>query len=375
VLTKTQQVYLEGLDKKLADSRVFIPPYNPLTTIKARKIIKRLKKIIPNVRVDYCGSSALKIAGLPDVDLFIFEENSKRRKFYLGKISKFLKLKPKNEKFKWVEDGIKITLKLANPNEKKRIENNLFFQTLKKDLLLRKKFEEVKLSKNNKKYRDYVIAKMDFTIRLFNVVNPENMKRMDLLKKHGIATYDSHVKLRNNIHSRMSFSSQKLFRKIKIRDFVFRNISNDFVNKNVDVVVGISSGGDVPAQRIGSFLSKNKHKTIPVFLVKKTKKGDFKLNGTKDIFPIRNRRVLIVDDTSKAGKSLWAVYTYLKKLGAKIVGMTVVCARNNIIEVPRDVVFYPFVVQDDFLNSYHKKNCPMCKEKIPLSISFGYYRK
>ena len=370
MLTKTQKEYLENLPQKLLQKKVKVFKYDPHGKIIAQKIIQKIQRILP-VKVHYMGSSALEISGMKDIDLFIFTNQIKDK--YIKKINQILGFKPIKDKWRWKEDGFKITLKITNPNDQKRKEQILFFKILKRNPFLRKKYEEYKSFTNDKTYKEYLYTKMDFFSRVVKIFNKDNQRNFMYLKRIGVAINNSHIRLGPNLHTSQSFCTEKLFKHKKQTLYVTQKITHKYKKNNIHVVIGIVKNGDVLAHKIAQSLSIITNKKVLPISIKKDAKDNFFIKNKELQKLLHNKNILLVDDTIKTGKTFIKVIKSLEKYKAKIVGIAVICARNNIpVSISDTIKFYSFLTQDDYLFSYKKNKCPYCKIKTPLNKNFGF---
>ena len=153
MLTKTQKERLANMPVEKANKVVHIKPYNPTTSSIARKIINQIKKTIPKVRLKFMGASALGIAGLNDIDIWIFCSLEQREK-YIRKLSIIFKSKI-SERFdwKWTEQGIPISVKLANTKDINVQGQLVHFKVFSKNKDILKNYEDLKISLNGKNYK------------------------------------------------------------------------------------------------------------------------------------------------------------------------------------------------------------------------------
>jgi GrpB-like predicted nucleotidyltransferase (UPF0157 family) len=171
MLTKGQKDYLSKLNPKRANSPVIINKYNLQTEKVTKKVIDIIIKKIPKADVRFMGSSALKICGQNDVDIYIIcPPNLKNN--YLSKLKPIFGNQIKNKnKWKWIENGIEVSVYLSDPNDKKFQEQLEIFNIFKNNSQILKKYEELKKTLNGKSYKEYQIAKYEFYNRILNIEN------------------------------------------------------------------------------------------------------------------------------------------------------------------------------------------------------------
>jgi GrpB-like predicted nucleotidyltransferase (UPF0157 family) len=151
------------------DDHVNIQPFNPGSVVVAKFIIRQIKKIDCKLKVYFIGSSALRIKGNNDIDIYVacntgdFDQNYSKLKKVFGK--------PANIKNNFVEWSFKknifhVDLVLINQDTPRFKEQIYIFQTLKKNRRILKEYIELKESLNGKSTRDYIQGRMKFFNRL-----------------------------------------------------------------------------------------------------------------------------------------------------------------------------------------------------------------
>lgn len=89
---------------------------------------------------------------------------------------------------------------------------------------------------------------------------------------------------------------------------------------------------------------------------------------------IKGKRVLIVEDVMHTGGTTRGLIHSVRSLGGRVVGVGVLCNRgsNNIAElnVRKFVSLYNASWQ-----SWSRRTCPLCKEKVPVNISIGHGKR
>ena len=371
MLTKTQKERLANMPVEKANKVVHIKPYNPTTSSIARKIINQIKKTIPKVRLKFMGASALGIAGLNDIDIWIFCSLEQREK-YIRKLSIIFKSKI-SERFdwKWTEQSIPISVKLANTKDINVQGQLVHFKVFSKNKDILKNYEDLKISLNGKTYREYATAKKDFLMRMYFMNTPENIKNLKYLEKIGAVLINGHVIKPSGKHAKFSFTKYKLYRHTKETFYVAREIAKQFIDKGVEVVIGLATGGDILSELVAYQLEHLTKKKVFSFYAKKKYDGTFVFRDNSNRNLIKGKKTLVVDDTINTGKEITRFISFLRELDAHIIGVGVICTRNGIlagdIGVPN---FYTFINHEDKLSSYLPKDCPMCKRKIPINTDF-----
>jgi len=249
----------------------------------------------------------------------------------------------------------------------------MFFKLFNKDKDLLKNYENLKISMDGKSYKEYVIAKMDFLMRMYHMNKLENLRNLKFLEKMGAAVTNSHVVKPSGEHAKTSFTKYKLYPHIKETFYVAKTIAKQFKDDEVGAVIGLATGGDILSELVAYQLGKITKKKVLSFYIKKNYyNGSFVFRDKSNNELIKNKRVLFVDDTIDTGKEAQGFISFLRELNIKVIGMGVICTRNGILAenlgVPK---FYTFITNEDKINSFMPEDCPMCKRGVPINIEFG----
>ena len=90
---------------------------------------------------------------------------------------------------------------------------------------------------------------------------------------------------------------------------------------------------------------------------------------------MKNKRVLVIEDTTTTGGSVKKVVNSVKKAGGKIIAVCVLVNRDPEL-VNSKTIGAPFSSLGVFrISSYEVKDCPMCKAKIPINTTLGHWKK
>jgi hypothetical protein len=147
------------------DKTVKIEDYNPHITQVGIKLIKKIQKELPNLKIRFIGSAALRIPGQNDIDLFV-ESPSKD----LGKYSRPLFSilgKPTKKRRKFIEwhvkhDGCTVELVVADPLSNIFKNSVTTFQLLKDNKKLLREYEHLKFDSDGSSVREYNKRKLVF---------------------------------------------------------------------------------------------------------------------------------------------------------------------------------------------------------------------
>lgn len=166
MLTKDQKNYLNKIP---ANKKVKIFPFNKKVTKTADEIIDAIKNIYPNLKLIHMGTSALKISGQNDIDIYAFSDPSNFDKYLPGLTKLFGEpLGEHNTFIEWNFDknGFEVEFYLTAPDSETMMQQITVFKTLKANKKLLKEYETLKSSMNGQSFRDYQRKKYEFYNKL-----------------------------------------------------------------------------------------------------------------------------------------------------------------------------------------------------------------
>jgi GrpB-like predicted nucleotidyltransferase (UPF0157 family) len=146
-------------------TKIIISPYDRMSGQVAKKIITKIHELNFKLPVHFVGSSALKIAGIRDIDILIECPKEKLSLIY-PMITKIWNnpVKNKGEYIEWIFslDGFEVDILLIDPKSIIFLRDINIFQSLKNNPVYLRKYEKLKISLNGKSLREYDIAKCKF---------------------------------------------------------------------------------------------------------------------------------------------------------------------------------------------------------------------
>lgn len=165
ILTEEQEKWIARLDSK---KKIEIFPYNPLTKNVFEKIKTEIKDFLGNgnIKILHCGSTALKILGQGEIDLYI-PVNKKDFNNYLEKLIKYFG-KPgsvyplKRVRFVKYINNIKIEIFLINKKHGDWKNLVKFEKYLKENKKALEKYKRIKQQSRGLSIRDYYRKKLEF---------------------------------------------------------------------------------------------------------------------------------------------------------------------------------------------------------------------
>ncbi len=163
MITESQQLWLNHLSDT---KQVSVIPYNPKTKEVFKKIKEELISILGKIRISHRGSTALKISGQGEIDLYI-PVNKKDFDNYVSKLSKYLGepgslYKLERARFIKYIDDIKIEIFVINKNNDGWKTSVKFEKYLKHHPEAMAEYAEIKNKASGLSIREYYTLKTIF---------------------------------------------------------------------------------------------------------------------------------------------------------------------------------------------------------------------
>ncbi len=153
-----------------------------------------------------------------------------------------------------------------------------------------------------------------------------------------------------------------------------RLFAEKFKNKNIEVVVSPAVAGIPFSQWTAFYLSKLSSREVLSIFTEKTPDNDQIFKRNYDAL-VKGKRVLVIEDTTTVGSSVKKVIESVKKAGGKVVAVSVMINRDPKL-VNSKTIGAPFSALGIFkASSYEEKNCPLCKDGIPINTKVGHGKK
>ncbi len=203
-------------------------------------------------------------------------------------------------------------------------------------------------------------------------MNAQNV--LDILTGLGAVITGSHIVYTSGKHGDSYINKDALYPHTKATWYLCRTIAQQFKNDNVEVVIAPAIGGVILSQWVAYHLTALNQREVLGVYAEKIENGEFVIKRGYDAI-VRGKRVLVVEDVLTTGDSAKKVIEASRALDAKIIGLGVICNRGGIKR--RDVANPPiiFSLLNLNLDSFDKKNCPLCARGIPINTSVGKGRE
>jgi orotate phosphoribosyltransferase len=179
----------------------------------------------------------------------------------------------------------------------------------------------------------------------------------EIFQKSG-AVMNGHYLLTSGLHSPVYWEKFRVLQSPVYTEQLCRMIAAKFMDQNVEVVAGPTTGGIIIAYETARQLG------VRGIFAEKDESNDRAERAFRRGFMIKpGERVLIVDDILTTGGSVNQVISAVKQLGGNIIGIAVLVDRST-KGIDFGVPFFSCLRASTV--AYKPEDCPQCKAKLPL---------
>ncbi|TSC77899.1 MAG: orotate phosphoribosyltransferase [Parcubacteria group bacterium Gr01-1014_24] len=197
---------------------------------------------------------------------------------------------------------------------------------------------------------------------------------ISILKGVGAIITDSHFVGTSGRHMSAYINKDALLPYTKHVSEVGKLFAEKFKNKKIEAVVAPAVGGIPLSQWTAYHLSKMSKKDVLSLYTEKTPDNNQILKRDYENL-VKNKRVLVVEDTTTTGGSVKKVIRSVKKAKGRVVAVCIMVNRDPKI-VNSKSIGAPFSSLGVFkVPSYEAKNCPLCKKGVPINTQLGHGKK
>lgn len=169
---------------------VKLHPYNPVSGEIAREIINQITNVKTGVKVEFVGSSALKLPGYKDIDLYIPSTKKNHKAIEASLITLFgepVKQRKMFSEWHMYKHRYRIELMLIQKTEKAYLEQKVVYDVLRKNPKILEEYKTLKLSSQGISKREYQKRRMAFYNNLVEKnKKPFSLKRIFLSGGRGV---------------------------------------------------------------------------------------------------------------------------------------------------------------------------------------------
>lgn len=194
---------------------------------------------------------------------------------------------------------------------------------------------------------------------------------IDILKKVGAITTESHIVLTTGRHSDKYLNLDSLMPHTKESSLMGKLFAEKYKNEDIDIVAGPAVGGIILAQWVAYHLSELKGKEIlAVFTEKDANKNQIIDRGFDKL--VKGKKILVVEDFTTTGGSVKSAAESVQQAGGKIIEICVIVNRDP-EKVNSSAIGFPFASLDVLkVDSWSEEECPLCKKNIPINTELGH---
>lgn len=196
-----------------------------------------------------------------------------------------------------------------------------------------------------------------------------------ILAEVGAVITDSHVVYTHGKHGTAYVNKDAVYPHTVNTSMLCRAIAEQFLDDEVEVVIGPATGGVILSQWVAHHLSARKFREVLGVYAEKSEGGDaFIIKRGYDKL-VAGKNVLVVEDVLTTGGSVLKVIEAVLALGGNVVGLGVLCNRGGI--TPHDVGNVPRLVSlvDVKLDAWDEADCPLCAQGVPINTDVGKGRE
>ncbi len=176
----------------------------------------------------------------------------------------------------------------------------------------------------------------------------------ELLKETG-ALLKGHFLLSSGLHSDTYIQCAKLLQKTRYAKGIGMDLALKLKKFSPDCIVSPAIGGIIIGYEVA--------RSLDVSFIFAERNSDGVMTFRRGFDPSEFKRVVIVEDVVTTGKSTREVIQALKENGSNVLATSAIVNRTGIDEIEG----FPLVSLTTMpLKTYSAKECPLCKDGIPL---------
>ena len=182
-----------------------------------------------------------------------------------------------------------------------------------------------------------------------------NKKVIEKLLVESGAFLEGHFKLTSGKHSQYYVEKIKLIQRPEVVAQIGKAFAAKCVHLDFDVVVSPALGAIVLGYEVAKQMGKR-------FVFTQRKDGKMAIRSGFDLQP--HEKVLLIEDVTTTGGSIFEVIECIKERNADIVGVGLVVDRSG-GSIDFEVPIFPLLTLK--IEAYEPDECPLCKKNIPIT--------
>jgi orotate phosphoribosyltransferase len=200
-----------------------------------------------------------------------------------------------------------------------------------------------------------------------------NDEVIELLRKTNAIFTDSHFVGTSGRHMSLYVNKDALYPHTKETSRLGELFALKNKDLDINVVAAPALGGIILSTWTAYHLSKLKRKEILSVYTEKTPDRDQIFTRGYDKL-VKGKNILVIEDNVTTGGSVKKVIASVKKAGGNVVAVCVMFNRD--LSITSETIGAPFsslaVIEAD---SYEEKDCPLCKQGVPIDTRVGHGKK
>lgn len=195
-----------------------------------------------------------------------------------------------------------------------------------------------------------------------------------ILRRVGaIINYD-HFVGNSGLHFDTYINKDALFPHTEETSSIGKLFAEKYKDKNIDIVVAPALGGVILSQWTAHHLTQlTGEKVFGIYTQKTDDNEQILTRGYESM--VKDKRVLVIEDTTTTGSSVMKVVEAVEKAGGTITGVCVMVntdpdgIHSEALGIPFDSLCELRVVK------YYPQDCPMCQKGMPVNTRVGHGKK
>lgn len=190
---------------------------------------------------------------------------------------------------------------------------------------------------------------------------------LKILENCGAIIQNSHLVYTSGKHGSQYVNKDALYPHTEIISSLCKEIANRFSKDKIEAVVAPAIGGVILSQWIAHHLTQICNKEVLAVYAEKNENGFIIKRGYDQL--IKNKNVLIAEDILTTGGSVKKVMEAVRMIPCKVIGISALCNRGGLTEKDFGVKLNSLITIH--LESWDAKDCPLCRNNIPINTDMG----
>ncbi|MEA3295923.1 MAG: phosphoribosyltransferase family protein [Patescibacteria group bacterium] len=183
------------------------------------------------------------------------------------------------------------------------------------------------------------------------------------------AIQEGHFVLASSCHASKYIDKERLYQHPHKIAKLCRAIAENFVDYEIDIVIGPEMGGIIPSQWVAYHLTNFLGHEVFSIYATKSQDGNFVIKD-KHREIVADKKALIVEDIISSGGSIKRVIEATRAVGGDIVGLGALWNRGKVTEQDLNIPILFSLVNIE-IKVWDVDKCPYWLKKIPIDMDIG----